>query len=59
MCKEINCKKSPIYNFEGEKKRLYCSLHKLEGMINVKNKTFFEKLNMIFPPCYKNKLSQR
>lgn len=33
-----NCYKYPNYNYSGEKKRLYCSLHKLDGMIDVKNK---------------------
>lgn len=37
-CKFENCNKYPTYNFEGEKKRLYCSLHKLQGMIDVKTK---------------------
>jgi hypothetical protein len=37
-CKFDNCFKCPNYNYQGEKKRLYCSSHKLEGMIDVKNK---------------------
>jgi len=37
-CKFNNCIKSPNYNYKGEKKRLYCNSHKLEGMIDVKNK---------------------
>jgi len=38
MCIHEGCKTQPIYNVEGETKALYCSLHKLEGMVNVKNK---------------------
>ena len=37
MCKFENCKTIPIYNLEGEK-AIYCSLHKQEGMIDVKHK---------------------
>ena len=35
LCREGNCKKIPVYNFEGETKSLYCSTHKMDGMINV------------------------
>ena len=35
MCLIEGCKTRPIYNKEGEKKGLYCSAHKLEGMVNV------------------------
>ncbi len=38
-CIYIDCKKIPSYNKEGETKRLYCSVHKLSGMVNVKSKT--------------------
>ena len=38
MCKENNCKKQPIYNVEGETKGVYCSTHKLDGMVDIKNK---------------------
>ena len=38
MCIEEGCKISPIFNYEGEKESIYCSLHKLQGMVNVKNK---------------------
>ena len=33
------CKKQPNYNNEGETRPLYCSEHKLQGMVNVKDKT--------------------
>ena len=39
MCKIKNCKIQPIFNFEGEKKRLFCYSHKFEGMIDIKNET--------------------
>jgi hypothetical protein len=39
-CKEDGCKTHPIYNFEGQKEALYCSKHKKDGMINVKNKRY-------------------
>lgn len=38
-CKSEGCKIRPIFNVEGETKALYCSLHKLEGMVNVISKT--------------------
>jgi hypothetical protein len=42
-CQENDCEKSPIYNFKGEKKVIYCVLHKKEGMININNKKCQEK----------------
>ncbi len=39
MCKEKGCKISPLFNNKGETKALYCSAHKKEGMVDVKNKT--------------------
>ena len=39
MCIHEGCKIQPCYNKEGSKKPLYCSTHKLEGMVDVKNKT--------------------
>jgi len=38
-CIHPNCKVIPNYNIEGETKALYCSTHKLDGMIDVVNKT--------------------
>jgi len=37
MCKEKDCKIRPNFNIEGEK-AIYCSTHKTEGMVDVKNK---------------------
>jgi len=39
MCKEHGCKKQPVFNVEGEKQGLYCSTHKKDNMIDIKNKT--------------------
>jgi hypothetical protein len=39
MCKTKGCKTRPIYNVEGQTKALYCSIHKTEGMVNVKSTT--------------------
>ena len=39
MCKTKGCKTRPIYNVEGHTKALYCSVHKTEGMVNVKSTT--------------------
>ncbi len=38
-CIHPNCKVQPNYNMEGETKALYCATHKLDGMVNVKDKT--------------------
>ena len=38
-CQYENCKKRPNFNFENEKKAKFCSIHKLNGMINVISKT--------------------
>jgi len=35
MCNYPDCKTYPNFNFEGETKRLYCSNHKIDGMINL------------------------
>jgi hypothetical protein len=37
-CIYDGCQTMPIYNFEGQTKRLYCATHKLDGMVNVKHK---------------------
>ena len=43
LCHEGNCKIIPIYNKEGETKALYCSQHKLDGMIDIiHNACFYE-----------------
>jgi len=45
MCIYPDCKIRPHYNTAGVTKALYCSNHKLEGMVDVKNKT------CIHPEC--------
>jgi len=35
LCIHAGCKKQPTFNIAGETKRLYCSSHKLDEMINV------------------------
>jgi hypothetical protein len=37
MCIHAGCKKQPVFNTEGATKALYCSAHKLDGMVNVKS----------------------
>ena len=37
-CIHEGCKTIPVFNVEGETKALYCSVHKKEGMVNVKDK---------------------
>lgn len=44
MCIFENCKTIPIFNFEGVKNGLYCSVHKLENMVDVKIKHVFMKI---------------
>ena len=39
ICIEVGCKIRPAYNLEGEAKALYCVSHKLDGMVNVNDKT--------------------
>jgi hypothetical protein len=46
-CIRPGCKTQPNYNKEGETKALYCSIHKEDGMIDVKHKT------CIYPGCKK------
>ena len=47
MCKEKGCKKQPVFNAEGDTKSLYCSAHKLEGMVDVKHKNCIHVLRCI------------
>ena len=37
MCIHPGCKTRPTFNVSGETKGLYCSAHKLQGMVDVKN----------------------
>ena len=38
FCKNNNCNKRSHFNYENNKKSLYCSKHKLENMIDIKSK---------------------
>jgi ABC-type uncharacterized transport system ATPase subunit len=35
MCNFENCTKRASFNYKNEKKSIYCSNHKLDGMINI------------------------
>jgi len=39
----LRCKKQPYYNKEGETNTLYCSIHKTEYMVNLKDKKCIHK----------------
>jgi hypothetical protein len=47
LCIHAGCKKRPVFNTEGQTKGLYCFKHKLDGMMDVINKT------CIHPECKK------
>jgi hypothetical protein len=49
MCIHEGCKIRPNYNVEGETKALYCSQHKLEGMVDVKHETCIHEGCKILP----------
>ena len=38
LCRIDGCKKHALFNTEGEKRPLYCSSHKADGMVNVRKK---------------------
>ena len=38
LCREGNCKIRPSYNYQGNKQGIFCNIHKLEEMTNVKDK---------------------
>ena len=50
-CIHENCKILPSYNYNNEKKPLYCNAHKKEGMIDIKNKRC-NFLECIKRPCF-------
>jgi len=43
ICIYEGCKTQPTFNIEGETEALYCSKHKLEGMVDIKHKLVFVK----------------
>jgi hypothetical protein len=51
LCREGNCKLIPSYNYQGNKQGIFCNIHKLEEMMNVKDKKCeYEKCNKL--PTY-------
>jgi hypothetical protein len=50
-CKAGGCKAQPCFNYPGEKKSLYCSKHKLDGMEDVKHRRCIAKGCNSFPSC--------
>ena len=52
-CIHPNCKTRPVFNNEGESKAIYCSIHKLDDMINVIDKTCIHP-NCKTRPTYNN-----
>jgi hypothetical protein len=54
-CKNEKCNKIPNYNYESENVGIYCNKHKLENMIDVKNKKcIYKDCNTISNYNYKN-----
>jgi hypothetical protein len=51
FCNFEDCNKIPSYNFENEKKAIYCFFHKLDNMINIKSNTCCE-INCKRMPIY-------
>lgn len=50
-CQHEGCNTQPNYNYKGETKAIYCSSHKLDGMMDIKNKKCqYEECNTI--PVY-------
>jgi hypothetical protein len=37
-CQNEGCMKRPNYNYNGQTKAIYCNQHKLDNMIDIKNK---------------------
>jgi len=58
MCIHDGCKIQPAFNNEGETKALYCSKHKIEGMVNVISQTcIHERCNI--QPVFNNEGSTK
>ena len=43
LCIHLDCKKQPTFNYENKKIPLYCAIHKLANMVDVKVKNVFMK----------------
>ena len=50
-CLEEICNTTPAFNYENEKERLYCKLHKKENMVNIKNRKCLEDNCKKQPSC--------
>jgi EsV-1-7 cysteine-rich motif len=48
-CNHESCTKQPSFNYENEKKPLFCNDHKETGMINVKNRKYMCKCGLKRP----------
>ena len=53
FCREVNCKKYAYYNFENEKKKLYCGEHKKDNMVNKINKKIINDNKCKYLDCKK------
>ena len=53
FCKDVNCEKYAYYNFENEKKKLYCRKHKEDGMVNKITKTIENDSKCKYLDCKK------
>ena len=56
-CLNEKCNKMPCFNYEGQTQRLYCKEHKLENMIDVSCKYFFENNKILTAFTDKEKLA--
>ena len=50
-CIHENCMKTPIYNISTEQIALYCNIHKLENMIDIKSKRCIHANCITQPSC--------
>ncbi len=48
LCINTNCFKRANFNFTGEKKGLYCTYHKKDGMVNVITPLCSEQYKALF-----------
>ena len=53
FCREVNCKKYAYYNFENDKKKLYCRKHKKDIMINKITKKIIDDNKCKYLDCKK------
>ena len=53
-CIEMGCDKRPVFNAPGVRRGMYCKPHRLDGMIDVANKTCADK-GCLSQPSYNSK----